>query len=139
MHECPAHEVLIQSNRARTKEQVLRAMLRAHPRQQSVAARRIAWRSGVRTIRRTAIAVCVGSALIYFGIATGALDGYTIVRVPHVKTSGQNQTPTDNAVPAFEAVPSEALEAISQTAPVEEAPERDLKLNITANLDSLLP
>lgn len=139
MQECPAHDLLIQNNRARTKDQVLRAMLRAHARQQSVAARRIAWRSAVRTIRRTAIAICLGSALVYVGIATGALDGYAIVRVPHVKTSGPTQTLTENPAPAVESVPSQHHEALPQITQGEVAPERDLKLNITASLDSLLP
>lgn len=139
MHECPAHDVLIQSNRARTKEQVLRAMLRAHPRQQSVAARRIAWRSAVRTIRRTAVAVCVGSVLVYVGVASGLFDGYAIVRVPHVTTFGPPQTPTNSAIPAVEAFPSQPHEALPQITPGEEAPAVDLKLNMTANLDSLLP
>lgn len=139
MHECPAHDVLIQSNRARTKDQVLRAMLRAHPRQQSVAARRIAWRSAVRTIRRTAIAVCVGSALVYVGVAAGVFDGYALVRIPHLKTSGPKQTLIENPAPAVESVSSQLHEPPPQITPDEEAPERDLKLNITANLDSLLP
>lgn len=139
MQECHANDVLIQSNRARTKEQVLRAMLRAHPRQQSVAARRIAWRSAVRTIRRTAIAVCVGSALVYVGVATGVFDGYALVRIPHVKPSGPTQTLIESPAPTVESVPSQPHEAPPQITPGEEAQERDLKLNFTASLDSLLP
>ena len=122
-------EQLIQFNRERTREQVLRALLRANARQSDVARRRVAWR-GARRKAFWLLAAALTCAAVVAGLQWWGV-------VPHMElVVGGVRAPVAAPVPPTPSVPEKVVPAPPYSAETDQPSADPVELKLTTEIGS---